>query len=295
MFAPISVGKDKVVSISHLFYADDAIFIGKWSNSNVNVLMMMLHCFSLASGLKINVHKSSLYGVGVSHSHIQDMADKFGCMANNLPFTYLGVKVGSNMSRINAWDDIVQKVVHKLSNWKAKTLSVGGRLTLIKSVLGSLPTYYMSLFKIPDGVLSHLNLSFKFFFLGSDLEDAKMTWVSWRKVMAHKQYGGLGVSSLFALNRALLFKWIWRFLTNEAGLWLNVVKVIHGDNGSLAHSPPSRFGCSVWIGELKAIDSLKSRGVDLMEFCNKVIGNGNNSMFWQDTWLGQVCLRKNFP
>ncbi|GJR90742.1 RNA-directed DNA polymerase, eukaryota, reverse transcriptase zinc-binding domain protein [Tanacetum coccineum] len=121
-----------------------------------------------------------------------------------------------------------------------------------------------------------------------------MTWVSWRKVMAHKQYGGLGVSSLFALNRALLFKWIWRFLTNEAGLWLNVVKVIHGDNGSLAHSPPSRSGCSVWIGVLKAIDSLKSRGVDLMEFCNKVIGNGNNSMFWQDTWLGQVCLKEKF-
>nr|GFA18676.1 RNA-directed DNA polymerase, eukaryota, reverse transcriptase zinc-binding domain protein [Tanacetum cinerariifolium] len=58
MFDPIFLGKE-------LFYADDAMFIGKWSRSNVNVLMMMLHCFSLVSGLKVNVHKSSIYGVGV--------------------------------------------------------------------------------------------------------------------------------------------------------------------------------------------------------------------------------------
>ncbi|PWA79977.1 RNA-directed DNA polymerase, eukaryota, Reverse transcriptase zinc-binding domain protein [Artemisia annua] len=45
--------------------------------------------------------------------------------------------------------------------------------------------------------------------------------------MAHKHYGGLGVSSLYALNRALLFKWIWPFLSSQSGLWLSVIKAIH--------------------------------------------------------------------
>nr|GEZ57332.1 RNA-directed DNA polymerase, eukaryota, reverse transcriptase zinc-binding domain protein [Tanacetum cinerariifolium] len=87
MFDPILLGKENRVPISHLFYADDAMFIGKWSRSNVNVLMMMLHCFSLASGLKVNVHKSSIYGVGVRQADVHHMAKNFGCISNNLPFT----------------------------------------------------------------------------------------------------------------------------------------------------------------------------------------------------------------
>ncbi|GJY10807.1 RNA-directed DNA polymerase, eukaryota [Tanacetum coccineum] len=156
LFVPTLVGKENPMPISHLFYADDAMFIGKWSCSNVCVLMMMLHCFFLASGLKVNVHKISLYGVGVHNTEVQLMAASFGCLGNKLPFTYLGVKVGGNMTRANSWTEVVQKVSTKLSSWKAKSLSVGGRLTLIKSVLGAIPTYYMSMFKVLEGILSQL-------------------------------------------------------------------------------------------------------------------------------------------
>ncbi|GJZ16048.1 hypothetical protein Tco_0551725 [Tanacetum coccineum] len=185
----------RLMPISHLFDADDAMFIGKWSCSNVSVLMMMLHCFFLASGLKVNVYKSSLYGVGVRNTDVYLMAYSFGCLGNNLPFTYLGVKVGDNMTRVNSWIEVVKKVSNKLSSWKAKSLSVGGRLTLIKSVLGAIPTYYMSLFKVPEGILSHLEKLHNKFFLGADPDDRKITWVSWKKVLAHKNQGGLGVNS----------------------------------------------------------------------------------------------------
>nr|GEY09805.1 hypothetical protein [Tanacetum cinerariifolium] len=93
-----------LVAISHLFYADDAIFIGKWTRENVNTSMLMLHCFFLSSGLKINVHKSSIFGIGVRASHVNSMAARFGCTANSTPFTYLGVKVGANMKRTSSWD-----------------------------------------------------------------------------------------------------------------------------------------------------------------------------------------------
>ncbi|GJZ08990.1 RNA-directed DNA polymerase, eukaryota [Tanacetum coccineum] len=70
------------------------------------------------------------------------------------PFSYLGVKVGMSPSRRKAWDEIIGKVSNRLSKWKIKTLSVGGRLTLIKYVLTSLPLYHMSLYKAPLGVSS---------------------------------------------------------------------------------------------------------------------------------------------
>jgi hypothetical protein len=45
----------------------------------------------------------------------------------------------------------------RLSSWKGKHLSVGGRLTLINSVLSSLPMYMMSFFLIPKEVLKKLD------------------------------------------------------------------------------------------------------------------------------------------
>ncbi|GJR68408.1 hypothetical protein Tco_0014473 [Tanacetum coccineum] len=45
------------------------------------------------------------------------------------------------------------------------------------------------------------------FFYGSQEADKNITWVKWSKVLAAKQDGGLGVSSLFSLNRALLMGW----------------------------------------------------------------------------------------
>ncbi|GJY77215.1 RNA-directed DNA polymerase, eukaryota [Tanacetum coccineum] len=209
-------------------------------------------------GVKVNVHKSSIYGVGVRSADVQHMAENFGCISNNLPFTYLGVKVGANMMRLNSWSDVVKKVSNKLSNWKAKTLSVGGRLTLLKSVLGAIP-----LFKAPE-------------------------------VLAHKNKGGLGVNSLFALNLASIFKWIWRFLASSSSLWIKVIKSIHGNSCALDNPYLSRLGNSTWIGILKAINKLKVKGVDLMGFCKIVIGNGSTTRFWHDIWYGDICFKEKF-
>nr|GFA28993.1 RNA-directed DNA polymerase, eukaryota [Tanacetum cinerariifolium] len=54
-----------------------------------------------------------------------------------------------------------------------------------------------------DGVYSEQ------FFLGADPSDKKITWAAWDKVLASKKKGGLGVSSFYSLNRALLLKWVW--------------------------------------------------------------------------------------
>nr|GEX43445.1 RNA-directed DNA polymerase, eukaryota [Tanacetum cinerariifolium] len=50
-----------------------------------------------------------------------------------------------NMSWHKAWADVILKLRSRLSKWKSKTLSIGGRLTLLKSVLGASPLYYGSL------------------------------------------------------------------------------------------------------------------------------------------------------
>nr|GFA02051.1 hypothetical protein [Tanacetum cinerariifolium] len=116
------------VTISHLFYADDAVFVGEWSNSNLSSIMNVLNCFLLVSGFKINVHKSQLLGVVVSFDIVEVAAYSLGCSIMKTPFKYLGVPVGGNMSSIKAWDDIIWKIKSRLSKWKVNTISIGGLL-----------------------------------------------------------------------------------------------------------------------------------------------------------------------
>ncbi|GKC65968.1 RNA-directed DNA polymerase, eukaryota [Tanacetum coccineum] len=73
------------------------------------------------------------------------------------------------------------------------------------------------------------------FFNGVQHGEKKITWVKWSKVLASKKYGGLGVSSFYALNRALLFKWVWRFISKDNSLWSRLISSIHGSQFQ-AHS-----------------------------------------------------------
>ena len=53
-------------------------------------------------------------------------------------------------------ESYLEKIEKKLSGWKRFCLSKGGRLTLLKSTLSSLPTYFLSLFTIPKAVAARL-------------------------------------------------------------------------------------------------------------------------------------------
>ncbi|GJV51398.1 RNA-directed DNA polymerase, eukaryota [Tanacetum coccineum] len=282
---------DPSTMISHLFYADDVVFIGEWSQDNLKGIMHSLRCFSLLSGLSINIKKSHLLGVGIPASYVNEAASSIGCSVMKAPFKYLGVMVGGNASLVKAWDDTINKLKMRLSKWKLKTLSIGGRLTLLKSVLGSTPIYNMSLYKVPKTVLNSMEAIRRNFFNGTQDDERKITWVKWTKVLASKKQGGLGVSSFYALNRALLVKWVWRFLSRDNSLWARIIHAIHGLNGqelSASHS-------STWSSIVKEINILKTQGIDIISHCKIRVGNGRSTSFWNDLWIGDSCFRYKFP
>nr|GEV88236.1 RNA-directed DNA polymerase, eukaryota [Tanacetum cinerariifolium] len=105
-------------SLSHLFYADDAVFIGEWSIENLDNILKILNCFHLASGLCINMNKSHVLGVGVPLDIVRQGALRIGCEVMQTPFKYLGVIVGDHMSRYSAWSITIQKVRGRLTRWK---------------------------------------------------------------------------------------------------------------------------------------------------------------------------------
>ena len=137
IYLGINVGRQPL-PISHLFYVDDVLFLVEWDENNLRQLINILKCFFLVSGLRLNLQKSNIIGVGVTEQLATNMAIHTGCGAALLPCKYLGVPIGESMTRISSWRVLIDRFQARLSTWKARMLSSGGRLTLIKSVLGNL-------------------------------------------------------------------------------------------------------------------------------------------------------------
>ncbi|KAJ9555174.1 hypothetical protein OSB04_009788 [Centaurea solstitialis] len=282
--------------LSHLLFADDVMFLGKWTDLNAINLKWILNCFHLVSGLKVNFSKSKVFGIGVQDNAIGNVASLLKCAHAKLPFNYMGITIGANMGVAKNWKCILEKIDAKLSLWKAKNLSFGGRVTLCKSVLGSIPLYYMSLYRAPQNIIDAIDKLRRRFIWGvSSSGKSKICWVDWTKTTAPKQLGGLGIGSLKSANIALLIKWIWRFRTCGDALWTKVIKATHGLSGceSSVLAKPRCAGTRLNI--VKTGSSLSSLNLNLDDFLSRKIRNGIETKFWSDRWIGNSPLKFLFP
>ncbi|GJR07378.1 hypothetical protein Tco_0530362 [Tanacetum coccineum] len=165
---------------------------------------------------------------------------------------------------------------------------------VMESVLDSMPIFHMLLFKVPAGIIHILESIRSKFFNGHESSSKKATWVQWKKVLAPKENGGLGISSLYALNRGLMFKWVWRFLAHGSTLWSRIIKAIHGNDGNI-DGVPKKGVCTVWTDIIGEIKILENKGINLLSFMKKDLGNGLSTMFWEEVWLEGCKLKDRFP
>ncbi|GJS16370.1 hypothetical protein Tco_0410842 [Tanacetum coccineum] len=121
-----------------------------------------------------------------------------------------------------------------------------------------------------------------------------MAWISWNKVLAFKKYGGLRVSSFYALNRACLFKWVWRFFSHGSCLWTRFIKAIYDEDGAL-NSPSSLSKRSSWLDIIREVTVLRTKGINLLDLVRKKGGNRLNTLFREDLWLDDLALKHRFP
>ncbi|MFS7930377.1 putative reverse transcriptase zinc-binding domain-containing protein [Helianthus anomalus] len=222
--------------ISHLCYADDILFLGEWSEHNLMALIRLFRWLSLITGLKINCSKSTIYGVGVSDAEVSSFAKMANCGYGSFPFIHLRIPIGVNMKREKFWKPMLDKISAKLSKWKARHLSFAGRMTLAKSVLGRIPSYYLSIFAAPKGIIQKMDKIRRDFVWGISDSGRKMRWIRWEYMMKAKKLGGMGLGGIRNFNLAMLSKWWWRFLSNPNELWVLVVGAIH--KGKAISIPP---------------------------------------------------------
>jgi hypothetical protein len=107
-------------------------------------------------------------------------------------------------------------------------LSKCGRVTLTKSILSNLPTYFFSLFPIPACVANCIEKLQRNFLWGGIDDEFKYHLVSWDKVCSLISKGGLEIRNLRVFNCALLGKWLWCFGSERDAWWRVVVDCKYG-------------------------------------------------------------------
>ena len=137
--------------VSHLLYADDTLLFCRADQEQLAHLSWLLMWFESISGLRINLNKSKIISVG-SIAEVDSLALDLGCKVGTLPSSYLGLPLGAPYNSVTVWDGIEERFRKRLALWKRQYISKGGRITLIRSTLSSLPIYFMSLFRMPRRV-----------------------------------------------------------------------------------------------------------------------------------------------
>lgn len=107
---------------------------------------------------------------------------------------------------------------------EGKAFLHGGKEVLIKAVARAIPTYTMSCFKLPRGICEEINKLCAKFWWGSIGEKSKAHWMSWKKLCASKERGGLGFRDISLFNQAMLAKQSWRIIKNSNSLLAKVLR-----------------------------------------------------------------------
>ena len=211
----------------------------------------------------------------------------FGCGLGKYPFRYLGLPMHTRKLSNKDWRVIENRIENKLSGWKGKMLSVGGRLVLINSVLSSLPMFMLSFFEIPKGVLEKIDCFRSRFYWQSEQHKRKYRLAKWEILCQPKLQGGLGIHNLELQNKCLLSKWLFKLL-NEDGLWQELLRNKYLKDKTLGGCTKRPTYSHFWKGLMNVKDTF-------MSFGSFKVKDGSHTRFWMDTWLGSQPLKDKFP
>ena len=198
--------------------------------------------------------------------------------------------LGAHFKDASIWNPILERVEKKLAGWKWLYLSKGGRLTLLKSTLSSLPTYYLSLFTIPQHIANKLKRIQRNFLWGSSNEVFRYPLVAWDKVVWLVEIGGLAIRKVGLFNQALLGKWLWWFGKEATHLWRQVIATKYGEGsgGWCTRVVRGTHGCGLWKNIRKGANNFFGHVV-------YATGEGNRIRFWHDPWSGPIPLKELYP
>ena len=268
--------------ISHLLFADDSVVFCRATVSECVKIQSILYRYELASGQSINRVKTNVFFSSNTNPRTREAITNFlGIpVSQNYEF-YLGLPSLVGRAKKKSFSLIKERIWKKLKGWKESLLSQAGREVLVKAVIQAIPTYTMSCFKLPIGLIKEIETLIRKFWWGYRGDQRKIHWIAWEKMCKPKGEGGMGFRDLGKFNDSLLAKQIWRLANNEECLFHRVFKAKFFPNCSIMECENLNKGSYAWRSIIKA-----KHVIELGRVWR--VGNGRSIKICEDRWLPQV-------
>ncbi|XP_058195012.1 uncharacterized protein LOC131311532 [Rhododendron vialii] len=269
-------------SLSHIFFADDALLFAKAELPECQSLMKILDTYGKASGQSVNLNKSGIF----FSSNLNPIDKQLICSFLNIPplkddAKYLGLPSLWGRSKAEELSFLVEKTLKKLQGWKQRIISHSGKEVMIKDVAQAIPTYAMACFWFPQKTVNKLNSLIRNYWWKGDPENRGIFWASWDRMIAPKEEGGMGFRDFSAFNEALLAKQAWRLLMNPNSYWAKMMKGLYFPNSNFLTAVRGKKASWAWTSMLKGREVL-CKGLRWQ------VSGGREINFWEDKWVPSI-------
>ncbi|GJN41102.1 hypothetical protein PR202_gn00429 [Eleusine coracana subsp. coracana] len=241
-------------------YADDVVLF-LWPVANeMDLTVNLLQIFGEASGLKINIQKSSVAPIQCEAHDLEVIQEHLPCQIIEFPVKYLGLPLSLKKLSKSQLQPFIDRLADLLPGWKAELMTRMGHAIFVQFVLTATIIYQAMALDFPPWVIKAMEKIMRgFLWQGSKEAHGGHCLLTWDRVAIPKDLGGLGISNLQKLGWALWVRWLWLQKTEPSKPWVSL---------------PMQMS-----EQMKAIFSMA---------VTTELGDGRNTLFWQDRWiLGQ--------
>jgi hypothetical protein len=139
-----------------------------------------------------------------------DFLADHGRVISSFPCSYMGLPLHVKKLSRSAFQQLIQKIGDKLSGWKRNFLSYPGWELMVKTMLSTMTTYFLTIYKMPKWGIQKID-KFRKSFLGKDSDNIKggHCLVNWQTCLRPRNLGGLGIKDLDKFSRAFRLHWMW--------------------------------------------------------------------------------------
>jgi exonuclease III len=256
-------------------FADDTCLFLKYDVRTLDNTLQAFDQFKEISGLTVNYDKTELFPIGAIKESELPLYSRRNIKWSPKGIKILGIHITHNKKELllKNYKQIVSKLDNIIKIWKRRSLTLHGKVQVIKAHLQSQLVYQLSVLPSPPkALLDKIQKT-----LYQYLWDNKPDKIKRTVILNTRDKGGLSMPDIRHQNTALKISWIQRILRNPDSAWASC---------ALATFP--KGGLQILRGNISARDLQQCELLPTNKFWSEVLSK------WADySFKGEHMLEEN--